>query len=276
MKNIILIIILALWLGSCTEKIDIDLDSTYTRLAVEGYVTTDTAAHWVRLIRSSDYLSEAPPEAVSNATVKINDGSETIQLKEDQQNPGYYLTAPDYYGVPGRTYTLDIELEEEIGGYKNYSASCRLNPIAHIDSIRVEYNEDWDIYEVQIFALEPPTTDFYKFEVLKNNVLLTDTINKVWISDDRYFNGNYTMGAMVGILDPENPREKPTVGDTITLRMSSITKEYYTFIYELQDQTFQYRNPLFSGPPANVITNIEHAHGFFAAYSSTCSSTVYK
>jgi len=275
MKKIFLILIIAAGLASCTEKIEIDLDSTYQRLAVEGYVTTDTTTHWVRLIKSSDYFSGSTPEAVSNASVQISDGTETIVLNENQQKPGYYETGPDYYGVPGKTYSLSIELQEEIGGFKNYAASCKLNPVAKIDSIRVEYNQDWDIYEVQIFALEPPTTDFYRFDVLKNNVLLTDTINKVWISDDRYFNGNYTLGAMVGILDPENPREKPDDGDTITLKMSSISKDYYKFIIELQDQTFQYRNPLFSGPPANVITNIENAHGFVAAYSTTYSSTVY-
>jgi hypothetical protein len=276
MKKILIIITLAVWLGSCTEKIDIELDSTYERLAVEGYVTTDTSTHWVRLSRSSDYYSGNPPQAVSNAIVRISDGTTTLNLEEDDANPGFYKTSPDFFGLPNRTYSLAIELAEEIGGFKNYSASCRLNPVAEIDSIRVQYNEDWEIYEVQIFALEPPTTDFYSFEVLKNGVLLTDTINKVWISDDRYFNGNYTLGALVGILDPENPRENPEPGDVITLKMNNITRDYYKFILELQDQTFQYRNPLFSGPPANVLTNIENAHGFFAAYSTTYSSTVFK
>jgi hypothetical protein len=58
--------------------------------------------------------------------------------------------------------------------------------------------------------------------------------------------------------------------------MSGITQDYYNFIIQLQDQTSQYRNPLFSGPPANVVTNIEGASGFFAAYSRTRSSTIFE
>ena len=275
MKKIVFIILTAAAMSACTEKIDIELDSTYDRLAVEGYVTTEKGTNWVRLIHSTDYYSGSEPAAVSDASVQMSDGFTTFELNEDAQNPGFYLPDEDFKGVAGRTYTIDINLQENIGGFKSYSASCVLNPVAPIDSIRVEYNDDWEVYEVQIFALEPATIDFYRFDVLKNGELLTDTINKVWISDDRFFNGNYTMGSMVGILDPDDPREKPEAGDTITLRMGNITKEYYNFILQLQDQTFQYRNPLFSGPPANVLTNFENALGFFAAYSVTYSSTIY-
>ncbi len=276
MKNILIIIVVVLLAGACTEKIDIDLDSTYERLVVEAEITTDTATQWVRLTRSSDYYSGNTSAAVSNAAVSLSDGTETWTLNENNQNPGYYETEPGFYGVVGKTYDLNIELVEAIGEVKNYSATSKIMPVGEIDSIRVEYNPDWDIYEIQIFAWEPPTTDFYMFQVLKNGELLTDSINKVWISDDRYFNGNYTYGALVGFLDPENPREAPQQGDTITLKMSRITKEYFDFIMQLQDQTFQYRNPLFSGPPANVATNVKNAHGFFATYSTTYSSTIYQ
>jgi hypothetical protein len=81
---------------------------------------------------------------------------------------------------------------------------------------------------------------------------------------------------MVGILNPEFEDQIPQPGDTITLQMSGITKDYFNFIIQLQDQTSQFRNPLFSGPPANVITNIEGASGFFAAYSKTYSSTIFE
>ncbi|MCB2220422.1 MAG: DUF4249 domain-containing protein [Bacteroidetes bacterium] len=276
MKYISAIIGIALVLGACTERIDIELDSTYERLIVESQITTDTGIQYVRLTKSSDYYTGKDPDPVSNASVKLSDGFNTWTLPENSNKPGYYETNEDFYGETGITYSLDIELEETIGEHKSYSASSKIMNIGTIDSIRVEYNPDWEIYEVQIFALESPTNDFYMFEVLKNGELLTDSINKVWISDDRYFNGNYTMGALVGILDPENPRENPEPGDIITLKMSSITKDYYNFIIQLQDQTFQYRNPLFSGPPANVSTNIENAHGFFATYSTTYSSTIYQ
>lgn len=264
-------------LAGCTEKIDIDLGTTYTRLVVEGYITTDTTTHWVRLSKSTDYYSNIPPPPVSNVIVTVSDGFETFTLEENDTLPGYYETPPDYYGIPGRTYSLDIELQDKINDFKSYSASCKLKPVAPIDSIRVEYVEKWEAWEVKIYAWEPPTADFYTFNIIKNGVLITDTIDEIGISDDRFFNGNYTNGAAVYYLMEQNPDEVVNPGDTITLVMASITKEYYNFIVELMDETFEYRNPLFSGPPANVSTNISNgAIGFFAAYSNTYSTTVFQ
>jgi len=276
-KNTLNLFLSMILLAGCTEKIDIDLGTTYTRLAVEGHITTDTTTHWVRLTKSIDYYSNTPPPSVSNAVVTINDGFETLTLTENDTLPGYYETLPDYYGIPGRTYSLEIELQEEINEYKSYSASCELKPVAPIDSIKVEYIEKWEVWEVKIYAWEPPSVDFYTFNIIKNGVLITDTIDEIGISDDRFFNGSYTNGATVYYLLEENPDEVVYPGDTITLIMGGITKEYYYFIIDLMDETFEYRNPLFSGPPANVSTNISNgAVGFFAAYSNTSSSTVYQ
>jgi hypothetical protein len=262
-------------LCGCTEEIDIELDPTFERLVVEGHVNTDTTQHWVILTRSSDYYSGNPPQPVSGARVQLSNSSETVIMIENPVNSGLYETNPGYYGETGKTYYLEIELEEAIGGYKNYSAESMIKPVGAIDSIQVVYNDSWDAFEVKIFAWEPPTIDFYMFEILKNGILMSDTISKKWVSDDRFFNGNYTFGVTVGFLDNEKPWEAVNPGDTVTLRMSSITEDYYRFILEVQDQTFRFRNPLFSGPPANVRTNVKNAHGYFATYSITYSSTVY-
>ncbi|MBC8488589.1 MAG: DUF4249 domain-containing protein [Bacteroidetes bacterium] len=276
-KNLLILLLSTMLMAGCTERIDIDLGTTYTRLAVEGHITTDTTTHWVRLSKSTDYYSNTPPPPVSNAVVTVNDGFETFTLNENDTLPGYYETLPDYYGIPGRTYSLEIELQEEIHGYKSYSASCELKPVAPIDSIKVEYIEKWEAWDVKIYAWEPPSVDFYTFNIIKNGVLITDTIDEIGISDDRFFNSNYTNGATVYYLMEENPDEVVNPGDTITLIMGGVTKEYYNFIVELMDETFEYRNPLFSGPPANVSTNISNgAVGFFTAYSNTYSSTVYQ
>lgn len=276
-KNTLILLLSTMFMASCTEKIDIDLGTTYTRLVVEGSITTDTTTHWVRLSKSTDYYNNTPPPPVSNAIVMVSDGFETFTLEENDTLPGYYETQPDYYGVPGRTYSLDIELQDKINDFKLFSASCKLKPVAPIDSIRVEYVENWEAWEVKIYAWEPASLDFYTFNIIKNGVLITDTIDEIGISDDRFFNGNYTNGAAVYYLMEENPDEVVNPGDTITLVMAGITKEYYNFIVELMDETFEYRNPLFSGPPANISTNISNdAVGFFAAYSNTYSTTVFQ
>jgi hypothetical protein len=276
MKKLIIIFSIFAAITSCTEKIEIELDSTYDRLVVEGHITTDTTNHWVRLTHSKDYYSNQPASTISYAEVHLSDGNQTIELLENPNNPGYYETPEDFFGETNKTYSIDVKLPEEIAENNKYESSCYLPPVGKIDSIQVVFNEDWEGYEVKIYAWEPPSVDFYNFQVLKNNVMVSDTIDEWWISDDRFFNGNYTNGIMVGFLDANNPEEKPLPGDIITLKMSGITEDYYNFILQLQDQTSEYRNPLFSGPPANVITNIEGATGFFAAYSSSYSSIIFE
>ena len=276
-KISILIVILAFVLGSCTERIDINLGTTYTRFIVEGKVTTDTMAQTVKLTKSTDYYFSTPPPAVTNAVVTLDDGVQKVTLNESDSIPGLYETTSGYYGVPGRTYDLEIQLPEAINGNSTFTASSKMPSVAPIDSIGLEYQENFNAYFVKIYAQEPPSIDFYSFEVFKNDTLLTDSLDKLGISDDRLFNGNYTYGIPVYFLDQDKPSETIQPGDTITLRMSGITKDYYNFVLQLQDQTFQYRNPLFSGPPANISTNISNGGlGFFAATAVTYSTTVLK
>ena len=276
LRMLLMIFSLILVLVNCSERIDIELDTTYTRLVVEGNITSDTIAHWVRLTKSSDYYGDKPPPAVSNAIVTIDDGFETITLIESDDLAGYYQTYDDYFGIPGRTYELQIELKEAINENKLYTATCEMKPVSPIDSIRLEYREKYEVWEVQIFALEPPTVDFYTFHIIKNGKMITDTITEIGISDDRFFNGHYTNGAPVYYLREEKSDEAVNPGDTITLMMSGITKEYYNFVIELMDETFEFRNPMFSGPPANISTNISNdAVGFFSVYSTTYSTTIF-
>ncbi|HPM92458.1 MAG TPA: hypothetical protein PKZ74_06565, partial [Bacteroidales bacterium] len=56
----------------------------------------------------------------------------------------------------------------------------------------------------------------------------------------------------------------------------NITEEFYDFVMTLQSET-GFQTPLFSGPPANVKSNLSNgAVGFFTAYSVAYSSKVFQ
>ena len=65
---------LSLLIFSCIERIDIELDNSYTRLVVDGVITTDTMAHTIFLSESTSYYYNQPAPAVSGAEVQISDG----------------------------------------------------------------------------------------------------------------------------------------------------------------------------------------------------------
>jgi len=67
-----------------------------------------------------------------------------------------------------------------------------------------------------------------------------------------------------------------TAIDTITFQAGNISEDYYNFIVTLQAET-GFQTPLFSGPPANVKSNISNgATGFFAVYSVAYSTRVFQ
>ena len=270
------ILITASLLSSCRERIEVKLDDSYTRLVVDGAITTDTTAHKVYLTHTTSYYYNQSPPGVGGAIVTISDGFETFALQESPEQPGVYLTDSNVYGVPGRVYTLNIHLANQINGYQDYSASSALNPVAPLDSIGLRYLDNWEFWEIQCYALDPPTRDFYMFKNYKNGKLNTDTINEIFVTDDRLFNGSYTNGVGTGYLNNKRIDEAVHPGDTIKLQISGITEEYMKFVISVQTES-GYKNPLFSGPPANVKGNISNgAVGFFTAYSANYATVVAK
>ena len=278
MKKIFIIPAILILFNACTERIDIELDETYTRLVVYGTITTDTTTHYVELSSTSSYYYNEAPPPVTGASVEISDDlGNSVSLVETA--PGKYATSPLFAAIPGRTYSLRVELAEEINGHKVYTASSHVSPINPIDSIGLVSQPDWGekgFYEVTCYYQDSPTTDFYMFNIFKNGELLTDTISDRFVSSDSFYNGSYTNGIGVGYLDQSNEREALSIGDIVTFQGCSIPEDYYYFIITLQAET-GFQTPLFSGPPANVKSNINNgAVGFFAAYAVAYSSKVFE
>jgi hypothetical protein len=266
---------LIFFISSCTERIELQLDESYTRLVVDGQITNEAIAHMVKLSKTSSFLGGEPDPAVTGASVTISDGDSVFTLIESAEQPGEYFTESTFGAVPGITYSLHIGLPYAIAGQTDYTASNTEKPIGTIDSIGILYNDRWDAWEIQLYARDPMTTDFYIFDVLKNNVLLTDTLSEKFVVNDLLYNGQYTNGVTVAFLDNRHEDQKIRPGDTITVRMSSITEDYANFIWQAQTES-GYSNPLFSGPPANIKGNISNGGiGFFAAYTVAESSRIY-
>lgn len=274
LKNIFFIILIAsVGLSSCTERIDIDLDTDRIRLVVEGNITDIPGNQFVRLTETADYFSNVPPKTLSNAVLTINNGEELFTLHESNTESGLYLMPDSFQGEQGETYELSIDLETEVGGYKEYFAQSTMPPLSDdIDSISVEWFTQFQGWAVRLYAQEPPREDFYMFSGIRNGEIITDSIHEVNISDDRLYNGNYTSGAIVLLFNEEQLEP----GDSFTLILSNITKEYASFVTELQTE-IQFKEPMFSGPPANVSSNISNdAAGWFTAYPSAFTTTIVK
>lgn len=280
MKNFkyIILLLTVVFATACTEKIDIKLDNTYTRLVVEARLSTDTTIHTVRLTTSSSYYYNQAPPAVSNALVTISDGNTIINLTENPTKKGVYETSANTFGKIGNTYKLlikNVDINND-GVFEEYEASSSIYPVNQVDSIGMKYYTDFEAWEVKCYVQDPPTEDYYLFNVYKNNVLMTDTLSEPLVVDDKLYNGNYTNGIGVGYLRDEKSGERAVIGDSIRLETWRIDKSFFKFVTEFKDAVRK-QNPLFSGPPANIKGNISNgAIGYFVAYSISKSSTTVK
>ena len=278
MNKLLLSLITLLLAAGCTEKINVSLDSSYIRLVVDGGITNDSLQRSVSISTSASYFYNQPPPMVSHAIVTLTNGSFPDTLKEELPGrPGVYSLDSNFRGGIDKTYSLDIKLPEAIGTHTEYTATCKIMKVARLDSIKTVFdpslgkNGHW---KINIYAMEPgDEINFYLLKYYRNGVLMSDSIQKWRTTDDKYFNGSYIKGLTAFYINNGNSWETLHPGDTVMVQMSSITKEYYNFIQEVQQAGIQI--PFFSGPPANVEGNISNGGvGFFAAYSNSFAKVI--
>jgi hypothetical protein len=290
MKNIknklklALYIIPAIFITACEESFEDKLDSTYTRLVVDGAITNDTMAHKVLLKYSNDALNRNPTRFVSGAVVTISDGTNTFNLHENPKVPGEYLTDDNVYGIPGNTYALNISnVDVDANGVKEtYTASSYLPFMSMIDSITVtDYinssNDELIGWLINLYGQDRGGRNYYLTKAIRNDTLVTDSLKEYGATVNSGFEGDRYEGFSVYYFDKDDTTDIVRENDRITLELNCITKEYYDFVVGFRKEYFP-KNPIFSGPSANVTTNIspkEKAVGFFAAYSAVRKSTVY-
>jgi hypothetical protein len=287
----IAIIASAALLASCTEDINLNLDNTGIRLVVNGIITTDSVQQVIQLTQSSSYFSDVQPEAVRNANVQVYDGFDTVTFIEDTLSPDLYKSKSTFRGIVGRTYTLiikNVSIDNQLQP-ETYTSSCYLYPVYQPDSILIvkddnhfRHNRDtMKSWKILLYAREPKISgQTYMFNVYINNKLITDTFTKKEVYGGRFFSqtSGYINGSEVARLSSDNPHERIASGDTITLEVLGIPELYSKYFSQVERQS-RGSIPIFSGPPANAITNVypkDKTVGFFVAYSASRIKCVFK
>jgi hypothetical protein len=278
----------ALFLFSCTERIDINTDASPPRLVIYGYITTDTTQQAIRITRSTGYFDTIQPKGISNAIVSISCDEGVYELKESPDEPGLYLTSPGVYGIQGKTYTLHASIDfNGDGNTEEYEAVSFLPFSVTLDSAAIAPSSIIDGHlDVLIWGeLPKESSNNFSFHIFRNDKLLNDSLRGFNIFQDDYIVNGKIKAIPVWLFDPESDDNdnKLSQGDTIEIQVESITSEYATFMDNARTE-LRGIIPLFGGPPANVETNIRCLNvdsktgiaGFFTAYSKCRVSTVYK
>lgn len=275
-RNIIYSILFISYLtlfSSCTEKINLELNDSFTRLVLEGNITTDSVKQQIKLTKSTSYFYNQQPPALVGADVKVTDGNMIYSYSETPANSGIYISDNAFAGKSGNNYQLlinNVDLGDNTG-IKNYKAEENMKNVLTIDSLYAIEANIFGIkgYRVFGFVQEPPTAgDFYLWRYYVNGKLITDTLNETTFASDQLVNGNYLTNFEMGFITDGNS------GDTLTVETNSITENYFNFIITFFIET-QWSGGGFGGPPANIQTNINNgAVGYFSTQARSRIQTI--
>jgi hypothetical protein len=104
MPLLVVLLLPLIWLTGCAEKIDLELDETYSRLVVEASVSNRMDMHRVVLTRTANFFSTDAAPRVEGASVSISDGKSRWELTE--RDAGMYLPAAKFFAEAGQAYHL--------------------------------------------------------------------------------------------------------------------------------------------------------------------------
>jgi hypothetical protein len=147
LRQIVNIILITTATGCITQYIPESI-SDQEFFVVEGMLTDQAGKHTVKLSKSVPLGSDADFNAVNNGTVWISDG--TSKFLFSQSSPGVYLSDQNIMGVPGRKYTLNVEIYHYVNNrrvvdYFFQSSPVEMLPVSDIDSLyyeRVEIRQE--------------------------------------------------------------------------------------------------------------------------------------
>lgn len=253
-----------IFISSCTEVIEFELNDTAPQLVVEATVP------------ESEYA-----EVVLSTTVSVNDNNESskvtgamVILEDENGNsetlqevtPGRYRSTL-IKGEPKANYRLRIETEDQV---KEIVSEDRMPDPVPISRLRVRESNMPDVnglpvpeWEVIVEYNDPvDERNYYRFVEYVNG-----KVTAHYVENDNFNNGTKSKSFLTSC------DRKLVPGDTVTVEMQSISKAVYDYFYG-----FSLLNSITQGSSVvNPVTNVSGVKlGYFSAHTVNRKSIVVK
>ena len=243
MKYLYLILIL-ISVTSCTEVVDVKLDTANPKLVVEASINWQkgTAGNIQKIILTStaDYYTNKTP-VVSNATVTVSNSLNVVFNFIETPNTGQYI-CNNFIPVINETYKLTI-----VSNGKTYTATETLKPIAKIETIIQDSNGGFTNDQIQVNAnfIDPVATeDFYLFKYEYPNTIKPD----IYVTEDAFYNGNPFFS--------QSFKDNLKTGDVIKITHFGVSKQYFKYLEILLSISGNNGGGPFQSPPVTVRGNV--------------------
>lgn len=246
MKKIyILPILLFFFFYNCEKVVDVDVPSIEPKLIIDAAFqvyfdeTPVTSSTVVKLRLSADYFEENLPTVTTATVFLTNTIDNSIIDFTDSNSTGDYEPVNPFIPEDDVPYELTVIYENET--YKATATKVKSTPFTSVsqgDETLFSGNET----ELKIaFKDEAEIENYYLFD-LTNNLFLA--------IEDRFFDGaDYNFSYFY----TEDDLEVPTA---VKIKMSGITKEYFTYYRILISQSGQNAGGPFETVPSSLLGNI--------------------
>lgn len=231
----IVVLLIALFVSSCTKVIDVDTNSKDPKYVIEGFVTLGETSHRISITKTLNLDESIDFPTIDNATVLLSDdlgNSQNMTLIA----PGLY-EATGYPVAEGRTYSVMVTIDAEV-----FSASGIMPQAVILDTIETF---PFAFGPTVINTLVPIRLDpagienQYQFKISEQGVYIPG----IFIQSDQFNDGNLSMEPIFA--------DGIDIGDTIEVEMYGIERTIYDFFFTLlqNDQGATPANPTsnFSG-----------------------------
>lgn len=245
-------IVSALWLSSCEDVIDVDLNSVDPEIVIEGVIRMGENPE-VLITKTKDFGDNNEYTPIKDAQVIITNGagnSETLQTNE----AGKYI-ATTMIGTERQTYSLSVTYED-----KQYTASTYMPPHVELDSLTMFKFPMVDFYDPMVHFVDPlgEENQYYRFVM---------AINGEWpklrmrLMSTEFVDGDIIRQPIFVRYEDDRDDDPIKSGDVVTVEMRCLDKGTYTFFETMDNGDFALANPT---------SNIKGgALGYFGAYSYT-------
>ncbi|HEX8517208.1 MAG TPA: DUF4249 domain-containing protein [Bacteroidia bacterium] len=256
MRTIISILFVPLLaaLTSCEKVIDIDLNSASPKIVIEGGLNDSGPCH-IRITKTKNFSENNDFEGISNAFVTITDN---MGNRDTLLHTGNGVYEKALTGTPGRTYSLNVNVEGEI-----FTSVSEMPQPVNIDSL---YTINFTGFNDTIKII---TADYFDPAGVKNWYRFLLTVNKgakenIIINNDEFSDGRPSQQSIFYRADGEGLK----TGDSVMVEMQCIDKSVYHYFFTLEQTISQS-----AAAPTNPVSNIKGgALGYFSAHTHNLRS----
>ena len=267
-KNMLLIaFLLSIFLSSCEEVVDVDLDTAPPKLVIEASINwqkgTTGAQQTIKLSTTTGYFEDKIPP-VSGATIFVkNSLGEQFNFVE-VTNTGRYV-CNNFKPLVDETYTLTV-----VNGGNTYTASETLKSVDPIT--RVEQNNEGGFtgkdIEIRAYYNDPAVVNnYYMYKYVYSNKVTSN----YYVDEDKFFQGNEFFSV--------SDDDELEAGDKVELTHYGISKQYYNYMSILVSIAGSNVGGPFQSPPATVkgnIVNVTDKNNYPLGYFSLCETDTKK